>query len=54
MVQQGEGCWKYEIERRCKGMKMEQSEMVRLKSEFWGKNLLVFGVDTKVLNTNDK
>ena len=38
-------------------MKTEQSKTVRqdeLKSEFWGKNFLVFGVDTKVLNINDK
>ena len=45
------------IEQRCKGAKMEQSETVRrdkLKSEFWGKTSFFFGVDTKVLNTNDK
>ena len=24
------------------------------KSEFWGKNFLFFGVDTRVLNTNNK
>ena len=30
---------------------MRQDE---LKSEFWGKTSLFFGVDTKVLNTNDK
>ena len=43
--------------RRCEGVKMEQSEMMRqdeLKSEFWGKTSFFFGVDTKVLNTNDK
>ena len=53
----GEGFQKYEIERRCEGAKTEQSKMMRqdeLKSEFWGKTSLFFGVDTKVLNTNDK
>ena len=43
--------------RRCEGVKMERSEMMRqdeLKSEFWGKTSFFFGVDTKVLNTNDK
>ena len=36
---------------------MERSETMRrdeLKSEFWGKTSFVFGVDTKILNTNDK
>ena len=43
--------------RKCKGAKTEQSETMRqdeLKSEFWGKTSFFFGVDTKVLNTNDK
>ena len=42
---------------RCKGAKTERSETTRqeeLKSEFWGKTSLFFGVDTKGLNTNDK
>ena len=41
--------------RKCKGAKAEWSETMRqskLKSEFWGKTSLFFGVDTKVLNTN--
>ena len=42
----------------CEGAKMERSETMRqeeLKSEVWGKNFIFFfGVDTKVLNTNDK
>ena len=53
----GEGCREYEIERRYEGVKMEWSETMRqdeLKSEFWGKTSFFFGVDTKVLNTNDK
>ena len=57
MVRYGEGFWKYEIERRCEGAKTEQSKTMRqdeLKSEFWGKTFLFFGVDTKVLNTNNK
>ena len=36
---------------------MEQGKMMRqneLKSEFWGKASFFSGVDTKVLNTNDK
>ena len=36
---------------------MEWNETMRqskLKSEFWGKISLFFGVDTKVLDTNDK
>ena len=36
---------------------MGRSEMMRqdeLRSEFSGENFLLFGVDTKVLNTNDK
>ena len=40
-----------------KGAKSEQSKAMRqdeLRSEFWGKTSLFFGVDTKVLNTNDK
>ena len=43
--------------RKCEGAKMEWSEMMRqgkLKSEFWGKTSFFFGVDTKVLNTNNK
>ena len=43
--------------RKCKGAKAERSETMRqskLKSEFWGKTSLFFGVDTKVLNTNNK
>ena len=43
--------------RRCEGAKTEQSETMRqdkLESEFWGKTCFFFGVDTKVLNTNDK
>ena len=38
-------------------VKTEQSKTMRqdkLESEFWGKTSLFFGVDTKVLNTNDK
>ena len=57
MVRYSEGFWKYEIEQRCKGAKTERSETMRreeLKSEFWGKTSLFFGVDTKVLNTNVK
>ena len=39
------------------GAKTEQSKTMRqdeLKSEFWGKTSFFFGVDTKVLNTNNK
>ena len=42
---------------RCKGAKMERRKTMRqdeLKSEFWGKTSIFFGVDTKVSNTNDK
>ena len=55
-----EGFQKYEMERRyegAKGAKSEWSEAMRqdeLRSEFWGKTSFFFGVDTKVLNTNDK
>ena len=56
----GEGFRKYEMERKyegAKGAKSERSEAMRqdeLRSEFWGKTFLFFGVDTKVLNTYDK
>ena len=60
MVRYGKGFRKYEMEQRyegAKGAKSERSEAMRqdeLKSEFWGKTSFFFGVDTKVLNTNDK
>ena len=59
-MQYGEGFRKYEMERRykgAKGAKSERSEAMRqdeFRSEFWGKTSFFFGVDTKVLNTNDK
>ena len=43
--------------KQSEGTKTEQNKTMRqseLKSEFWGKTSLFFGVDTKVLNTNDK
>ena len=44
------------MEQRCE---MERGEMIRqdklkLKSELLGETSFFFGVDTKVLNTNDK
>ena len=57
MVRKGEGYWECKIERRCEGVKTERSGTMRqdkLKSEFWGKTSFFFGVDTKVLNTNNK
>ena len=57
MARYSEGSRKYEIEQRCKGAKTERSETMRrdeLKFEFWGKTSFFFGVDTKVLNINNK
>ena len=55
-VQDG-GVWgKSEVQSRAKvwSRARQNDQAEQTKSEFWGKNSLLFGVDTRILNTNDK